>query len=95
MQSSQVTACFAVASTAHLPAPTQQLIVDGNGRHPLALPALWCGTDGQQCNQISGALVCVEGQAGLVDAVDVAFLVCTLLLGACSAKEKHTSMEAL
>ena len=69
--------------------------MDGNGGHPLALPALWGSTDGQQCNQISGTLVCVERQAGLIDAVDVAFLVCTLLLGACGIKDISTSKDLL
>ena len=45
----------------HLSTSAQQLIVDGNGRDPLALPTLGRSADGQQGNQVDSALVTVEG----------------------------------
>ena len=57
---------------AYLPAFTQQLIVDSNGRDPLALSTPPSSTDGQQRDEVSSALVGVESQARCIDAVDVA-----------------------
>lgn len=68
----------------YLAASAQQLIVDGNGRDPLALPAFRGCSHRHQSNEVCGPLIGVEGQTRCVDAVEVALLVCALLCGPCT-----------
>lgn len=51
---------------AHLAAAAQQLIVNGDARHPLALAALLGSSHRQQGHQIGGCLVAMEGDAGQI-----------------------------
>ena len=75
----------------HLASKAQQLIVDGDSRHPLALSSSWCSGDGEQGNEVGGALVRVEGQACDVNLTPVNLGVPLLLC--CSAPSQLSACQ--